>query len=56
MVQSTHPLPTAPPRVLEERRKIAHAKRQRLYAREPWRDPESDQYDPLRLVKEKVKR
>jgi hypothetical protein len=56
VVQATHPLPTAPAIVLEARRKIAQAKRQRLYSREPWRDPESDQYDPLRLVKEKAKR
>ena len=34
MVESTRPLPTAPALVLEARRKIAQAKRQRLYARE----------------------
>jgi hypothetical protein len=57
-----HPVPTAPPAVLAARRAIAEAKLARAkraaarrLAREPWRDPASEHYDPLRVLLEKSK-
>ena len=59
MVESVHPVPTAPPAVLAARRAIAEAKlarakraEARRLAREPWRDPASEHYDPLRVLRE----
>lgn len=59
MVESVHPVPTAPPAVLAARRAVAQAKLDRAkraearrLAREPWRDPASEHYDPLRVLRE----
>ena len=59
MVQARDPLPTAPPAVLAARRAMAEAKLARArraeakrLAREPWRDPISEHYDPLRELRE----
>lgn len=39
--------------VIDAKRTGAQRRMRALYAREPWRDPASDSYDPLRVLLEK---
>jgi len=47
MVTEVHPLPTRS----AERECRALQARAELLAREPWRDPASEHYDPLRILR-----